>query len=235
MALALHTLAKGSLLLGLKEEILRTQPWIEFIHDDDKKRIEESWKQLKEKKDKFIEQFRMIKSDKQEEERWILAQFDSIPNIKNEPTFIGVFSDLTEHKKLETEKKRAKELEKRQIFLHEFIDTLCHELRNPLNGTHGNLDLMKDEFDELKQWIQKNLQNNPLLIQELDSIINNLFEYFDSITKCTKHQLVLINDVLDLSKLNINKLELNRIIFYPQSLIENIISMFSSRAKQKGK
>ena len=52
--------------------------------------------------------------------------------------------------------------------------------------------------------------------------------------KCTKHQIVIVNDVLDTSKLNIKKLELNLCLFNPQNLIENTVSMFSARAKQKG-
>ncbi len=64
---------------------------------------------------------------------------------------------------LESEKRYrtlAAELELRKKRLEEFIDTLCHELRNPLNGIYGNTSLMQEMLSKLTKILGQNTNND---------------------------------------------------------------------------
>jgi signal transduction histidine kinase len=71
----------------------------------------------------------------------------------------------------------------------EFLSTMSHELRTPLNSIIGFSDLLKQK-----------------IIGELNQKQEH---YVDNILKSSKHLLSLINDILDLSKIESGKIEMN--------------------------
>jgi PAS domain S-box-containing protein len=94
----------------------------------------------------------------------------------------------------------------------EFLANMSHELRTPLNGVLGYAQIIKIDKD-LNSEHQESLSN---------------------IQQCGEHLLMLIDDVLDLSKIEARKMEL-----YPQELnflnfTKNIANLFQMRADQKG-
>ena len=94
----------------------------------------------------------------------------------------------------------------------EFLANMSHELRTPLNGVLGYAQILKTD-KTLNPDHQESLSN---------------------IQQCGQHLLMLINDVLDLSKIEARKMEL-----YPAELnftnfIKNIANLFQMRAAQKG-
>ncbi|MBE9183710.1 PAS domain S-box protein [Microcoleus sp. LEGE 07076] len=94
----------------------------------------------------------------------------------------------------------------------EFLANMSHELRTPLNGVLGYAQILKTDKD--------------LTSDHQDSLSN--------IQQCGEHLLMLIDDVLDLSKIEARKMEL-----YPEELnfldfIKNIADLFEMRASQKG-
>ncbi|TAF32828.1 MAG: PAS domain S-box protein [Oscillatoriales cyanobacterium] len=94
----------------------------------------------------------------------------------------------------------------------EFLANMSHELRTPLNGVLGYAQILKADKD-LSSDQQESLSN---------------------IQQCGEHLLMLINDVLDLSKIEARKMEL-----YPEELnflnfTKNIADLFQMRANQKG-
>ena len=94
----------------------------------------------------------------------------------------------------------------------EFLANMSHELRTPLNGVLGYAQILKTDKD-LSSDHQESLSN---------------------IQQCGQHLLMLIDDVLDLSKIEARKMEL-----YPEELnflnfTKNIADLFQMRADQKG-
>lgn len=108
---------------------------------------------------------------------------------------------------LETAKKYAEEANKSKT---EFIATMSHEVRTPMNVILGSLDILKDEA--------------------LSSAANQLTETAQNAAKLLLSQL---NDILDYSKLDSNKVTLTQDSFSPVMTAERVIAIFSAQAKKK--
>ncbi|GAB4355337.1 MAG: hypothetical protein Fur0042_24590 [Cyanophyceae cyanobacterium] len=93
----------------------------------------------------------------------------------------------------------------------EFLANMSHELRTPLNGIIGYAQIL--QYDDVTEEQTAGLQ---------------------TIYQCGVHLLTLINDILDLSKIEADKLELHPTDLTTQSFIDGIADMFKLKANQKG-
>ncbi|NES66353.1 MAG: response regulator [Okeania sp. SIO2D1] len=94
----------------------------------------------------------------------------------------------------------------------EFLANMSHELRTPLNGVLGYAQILK--------------RNEPLTQKGQNGI--------DIIYQSGSHLLNLINDILDLAKIEARKLELHPTAIHLPSLLESIVEIIRIRAEQKG-
>ncbi|WP_158135436.1 ATP-binding protein [Vibrio navarrensis] len=92
-----------------------------------------------------------------------------------------------------------------------FISTISHEMRTPLNGIMGTLNL---------------IQNDPLT--------SNQQKYLTMAERSVSTLAVLINDILDLSKIESGKLEVHNQEFSPREEVESIVQSMSVKAIEKG-
>lgn len=92
-----------------------------------------------------------------------------------------------------------------------FLATMSHEIRTPINGVLGMTGLLLDTE----------------LTKEQRDFANTIRGSADGL-------LVIINDILDLSKLEAGKLELEDTSFSAPQLIDQVVSLLSSRAAAKG-
>ena len=96
----------------------------------------------------------------------------------------------------------------------EFLSNMSHELRTPLNAIIG--------FSEV-------------LLQRLFGDLNEKqADYLQDILESGKHQLALVNDVLDLSKVEAGRMELQLSTFSLQAVIDNGITMLRETAARTG-
>ncbi len=93
----------------------------------------------------------------------------------------------------------------------DFLAMMSHELRTPMNGVLGMLQLL--ETTEMNQ---------------------EQAEYAALATESTEHLLKVINDILDFSRIERGALELERISFNLQDLLQGSIQVFQHSAQQRG-
>lgn len=94
----------------------------------------------------------------------------------------------------------------------EFLANMSHELRTPLNAVLGFTQLLSAD---------KNLTPGQL-------------EKIGIISRSGEHLLSLINDILDISKIEAGKTDLHQTVFSPTRFVEDIHDMFSLRCKKAG-
>lgn len=108
---------------------------------------------------------------------------------------------------------RSEELEKVNKYRTEFLANMSHELRTPLNSII--------------------LLSKMLIRKEISELNEKDKEKIEVINKAGQELLRLINDVLDLSKVESGKMDLNVFTFHSSELIVDLRQMFESSAKEK--
>ena len=143
---------------------------------------------------------------------WLLnitTQYDDDGNIS---LYIIVCLDISEQKILEQELLLSKDsAEKNSKIKDIFIANISHEIRTPLNALIGLSNLLsKTNLDETQEKYAK------LLKTSADNLLS------------------IVNDVLDFSKINAGKLQIEEIPFSLNDVIKNNIKLFSNKADEKG-
>ncbi len=121
--------------------------------------------------------------------------------------------EIIERKQTAIELQKAKEVaDVANIAKSTFLANMSHELRTPLNGILGYTQILKrDKLLDAKQ-------------QDAIRVIHQSGEYL----------LTLINDILDLSKIEADRIELYPTDFHFGSFLQSIVDIFQMRVKQKG-
>ena len=136
--------------------------------------------------------------------------YDDSGNISAALELIMDISDLREmERKLQEAKKTAETASQAKS---EFLASMSHELRTPLNGILGYTQILR--------------RDSRLSEQQLRAI--------GTIHRSGEHLLTMINEILDFSKLEARKMELNPVNFRLRDFLSDITEVLRVRAEQKG-
>jgi PAS domain S-box-containing protein len=170
-------------------------------------------------------------------DRWLLSTLFAIPMSNQRTGFVRMDVDITDRK--EAEKKlrqlnqelevrvrdRTRDLEASNAELTQardaaeaanrakstFLSNMSHELRTPMNAIMGMTAMTLRRTED------------PKLRDQLGKIDN-----------ASKHLLAVINDILDISKIEAERMTLENVVFKLGEVVENLTSLIDHRAVAKG-
>lgn len=144
---------------------------------------------------------------------WVGTTIAPLTNETGKPSrYIAIHTDITERKEAEYELLRAKQLaDAANQAKSEFLANMSHEIRTPMNSVLGFSELLKDRVSDEKSK-----------------------SYVQGILTSGKALLSLINDILDLSKIEAGKLELQMEPTDPYAICSEVAQVFAFRAEEKG-
>ncbi|NJR61926.1 MAG: PAS domain S-box protein [Cyanobacteria bacterium CRU_2_1] len=199
-------------LWGLPPEQLYQNPhlWMDFIHPDDRDHI---LSQLPSRiEQEYTAEYRLVRSDG--EVRWTHIRAFPVQNTQGEIyRIVGLFEDITDRKQSEMMLQQAKDAaEAANRAKSEFLSRMSHELRTPLTAILGFAELIATD-SALSQDNQENLA---------------------IISRNGTHLLTLINDVLEMSKIEVGKITLDETSFNLYHLIDTVEELLRFKAIAKG-
>ncbi len=137
--------------------------------------------------------------------RGVLVSFDDVTQLENTRKDLDIAKQLAESSRQAAEDaNQAKS---------DFLARMSHEIRTPMNAILGYTDVLRRGFDACEEDRQ---------------------EYLNTIHHSGEHLLSLINDILDLSKIESGKLELELERASPHQLVHQVVGLLKAKADEKG-
>ena len=187
--------------------------WLNRTHVDDRERVGSVYYQYLNKEiDSHTLEYRMEHQDGSI--HWILDRgFIVEKDETGRPLrMVGTHIDITQHKQLEIQLTAAKEAAEASTRSKEtFLTNMSHEIRTPMNAIIGMMgQLARTTLDSSQQF------------------------YLNTIQSAADNLLVIINDILDLSKIEAGKLSLEQIGFEIGAIINRVMQVMMQKAVEKG-
>jgi len=143
-------------------------------------------------------------------------------------SYISIFESLWDQTEMFDNLKLANEkLIQSEQLEREFINTAAHELRTPTQAVMGYAELDKEVFDDL-------LENTKVTSDgELRRIINHLKEHFDAISRNSNRLDELINNLLDVARIESNRINSLQIRKENLDIVKVINDIINTELEQK--
>ncbi|HKY35292.1 MAG TPA: ATP-binding protein [Polyangiaceae bacterium] len=185
--------------------------WARAVHPDDRERCVKLWRQAALLGTEFEAEFRFLHADGTV--RWVYSRAavvaaDASPTRER----VGMTIDITARRQAEESLTRAKELaEAATRAKSEFLAKMSHEIRTPMNGVLGMLELA----------LETSLQPDQK-------------DYVETARASAANLLGIINDILDVSRIEARKLEIDAIPFSLRQLLDSSLKPLIPLARGKG-
>jgi PAS domain S-box-containing protein len=198
-------------MLGYEPEELAALPRREAIHPEDFAYVEAVWSTIGPTKPMATTTHRARRKDGGYVWVEVLSRFIA-GRPGDAPCVISTVRDVTKRKHAEIEAEAAREAaERANQAKSEFLATMSHEVRTPMNAVIGLADLLLDSALSAEQ------RRHVKLLMEAGTAL-----------------LAIINDILDVSKIEAGKLELEHVPTSPADVVDGAVAIIRSQAVAKG-
>ncbi|KQO69836.1 histidine kinase [Methylobacterium sp. Leaf469] len=188
--------------------------WLEAIHPDDRARTNATWIKAVDSLSPYEIEHRIRRHDG----IWRIMSARAVPILEENGSireWVGTHSDVTARKEAELALAAAKEAaEEANRAKSQFLANMSHELRTPLSAVIGYSEMLQEEMEDLGE---------ESLLVDMRKIEAN-----------ARHLLGLINDVLDLSKIEAERMEIYAETFSVAEIVRDVAATVETLVDKKG-
>ncbi len=156
------------------------------------------------------------------EDAWLQLNGDCVEYIQGDPVYLVIYidiTDITEQRELQKKLEERSEMLRNALEMAEranraksdFLSRMSHDIRTPMNAIMGMLAIAKESWDDPKR----------------------VRDCLDKVESSAKFLLALINDILDVSKIESGKVVLRKKTFDFATFLRDISAMFYNQAAKK--
>ena len=193
----------------LTYEDLYRDVWVS-VHPDDRAMAQDAWERHRQTGEPYRVEYRVARDDGQEV--WAYSTSELITDPTGRPLrLVGALQNITSRKRAEVDMAQARDAaEAANRAKSEFLANMSHEIRTPMNGVIGmNALLLRSELAPEQR------------------------RYAEAVQTSAESLLSIINDILDVSKLEAGKVDLESIGFSLTDLVEDVAELMAPRAAEK--
>ena len=196
---------------GLTDGAWLGHAWSKAIHPDDRERIFATWSATVARRERFRDEWRWLRPDGTS--MWVLTlgapEFDAKGDLV---AYVGINMDIQRQKELEEDLRKARErAEDTTAAKTNFLANMSHEIRTPMNGVIGFTELLLDSGLDADQ--KRHVQ---------------------LIAESGRAMMHLLNDILDLAKIESGKLELDVEPTDIRQKVRHCVRLLEPQAREKG-
>jgi PAS domain S-box-containing protein len=199
---------------GQTEEAYQGWGWLDAVHPDDRGHAADAWAACVEARQTYEVEYRLRRHDG----AWRAMEVRGVPVLAEDGSlreWVGTCVDVTERKEAEETVERARQAaEAANRAKSQFIANMSHELRTPLSAVIGYSEMLGEELEDIGQ---------AALLPDLRKI-----------EAAARHLLSLINDVLDISKIEAGRMTASAETFAVAELLRDVSDSTGSLVEKKG-
>jgi PAS domain S-box-containing protein len=198
---------------GLSAEEALGFGWLKAVHPDDKEKVNDNWQLTTKNKYKNTADYRFVHPDGSVV--CVIGQAVPELNADNEIIgYVGTITDITERKQIEDLRLAVEKAESADKLKSAFLATMSHELRTPLNSIIGFTGILLQKLvGPLSEEQEKQLK---------------------MVQGSARHLLDLINDVLDISKIEAGEIEIRLEKITYNEILQKSLEKIQPLADRKG-